>query len=65
MRGHQELVNAQVNVNRCVFEINKPGNSELSNYKINNEYLIIQIDEAITQLRRAKELISGQTEIKI
>ncbi len=55
MKRDQQLVNAQTNVNRAVHTMNAMRSREDNDLGDPNEYILAQIDEAITALREARK----------
>lgn len=54
MSYKQNLLNAQVSVNRCVFEMNKKDD------EINKRYLINEAEQAIKDLNKAIDLLDKE-----
>ena len=64
IKGLQKLVNAQVSVNRAVFEGNYPFlNLPNGDRQPDKKYLLECINQAIKELSQAREEISGQLEL--
>lgn len=51
MNWKQDLINAQVEVNRAVFEMNKPGIPGIHRQKIDPEYVVEHVRSAIEDLK--------------
>lgn len=65
-RGPQEVVNAQVDINRAVFEQNRRGLLKTDPYyqeKPRDDYMLACINSAIESLEIARQFYSRQIEI--
>lgn len=60
MSYQQHIVNAQVSVNRAVFEINRKGSKRAYPKAINTEYLGRCIDDAIKDLTEARKKLKNE-----
>jgi len=59
MDWKQKLLDAQVSVNRSVFEMNRPGLAgELYRFEPNLEYIRNEIEDAISDLQKAEVMIN-------